>query len=66
MFIAKNNDLIVLAKKTREELEQALDFIIYTDIEETSINYQMYNGEYLTEEESGMLNKRLNALQNYT
>ena len=51
MFIAKNNDLIVLAKKTREELEQALDFIIYTDIEETSINYQMYNGEYLTEEE---------------
>ena len=25
MFIAKNNDLIILAKDTREELEQALD-----------------------------------------
>lgn len=51
MFIAKNNDLIVLAKDTREELEQSLKFMVYTSIEETDINYQLYNGEYLTPEE---------------
>lgn len=51
MFIAKNNDLIILAKDTREELEQALQLMVYTSIEETDINYQFYNGKYLTEEE---------------
>lgn len=51
MFIAKNNDLIILAKDTREELEQALQFIQYTAIEETSINYELYNGQYLTPEQ---------------
>lgn len=51
MFIAKNNELIVLAKNSREELEEALNFIVYTDIEETEIEYQLYNGEYLTPEE---------------
>ena len=51
MFIAKNNDLIIMAKDTREELEQALTLMVYTSIEETDINYQLYNGEYLTEEE---------------
>ena len=48
MFIAKNNDFIVLAKDTREELEQALQFMVYTSIEETNIDYRLYNGEYLT------------------
>ncbi len=51
MFIAKNNDLIILAKDTREELEQALQFMVYTSIEETGIEYELYDGEYLTEEE---------------
>ena len=51
MFIAKNNDLIILASQTREELEQQLQFIVYTDIEETDFEYQLYNGEYLTVEE---------------
>lgn len=51
MFIAKNNDLIILAKDTREELEQALKFIVYTSIEETEIEYELYNGSYLTKEE---------------
>lgn len=51
MFIAKNNDLIILAKETREELEQALKFMVYTDIEETDKNYILYNGSYVTEEE---------------
>ena len=51
MFIAKNNDLIILAKDTREESEQALKFMVYTSIEETQENYVLYNGQYLTEEE---------------
>ena len=51
MFIAKNNDLIILTASTREELENQLGFMVYTSIEETDINYQLYGGEYLTEEE---------------
>ena len=51
MFIAKNNNLIILAKETREELEQALQFMQYTAIKETDIDYQLYGGEYLTPEE---------------
>ena len=63
MFIAKNNDLIILAKETREELEQALKFMVYTDIEETDIEYELYNGEYLTPEEIAVKErKRLDAL----
>lgn len=63
MFIAKNNDLIILAKDTREELEQALQFMVYTAIEETDINYELYGGEYLTPEEIAVKErKRLDAL----
>lgn len=51
MYIAKNNDLIILAKDTREELEQALQFMVYTSVEETDIEYQFYGGEYLTVDE---------------
>ena len=51
MFIAKNNDLIILAKDTREELENALKYMVYTEIIETEENYQLYEGQYLTEAE---------------
>lgn len=51
MFIAKNNDLIILANNSRAELERQLQFMVYTSIEETETEYQLYNGEYLTEEE---------------
>lgn len=51
MWIAKNNDLIILAKNTREELEQALQFIVYTSIAETNKDYELYEGDYLTREE---------------
>lgn len=51
MFIAKNNDTIILARPTLEELEQSLQFMVYTSIEETDIDYQLYNGEYLTPEQ---------------
>ena len=63
MFIAKNNDLIVLAKDTKEELEQALQFMVYTSIEETDINYQLYGGEYLAPKEIEVKERqRLDAL----
>jgi len=51
MFIAKNEDLIILAKDTREELEEALKLMVYTSIEETEVEYELYEGEYLTQEE---------------
>lgn len=61
MFIAKNNDLIILAKETREELEQALQFMVYTSIEETDIEYELYNGVYLTKEEIAQKQKEARA-----
>lgn len=63
MFIAKNNDLIILAKETREELEQALQFMVYTSIEETDIEYTMYGGEYLTPEELETAQKQRRKLE---
>ena len=63
MFIAKNNNLIILARDTRAELEEALQFIVYTSVEETDIDYQLYNGEYLTPEEIAQREReRLNEL----
>lgn len=52
MFIAKNKDLIVLAKDTREELKQALQFLVYDTIEETSEKLQLVDGKYITEKEA--------------
>ena len=49
MYIAKNNDLIILAKDTRKELEQALEFMVYDTIEETDVNYTLVDGVYVTE-----------------
>ena len=47
MFIAKNKDLIILVKDTKEELLEALKFMVYDTIEETQENYILYNGKYL-------------------
>ena len=47
MFIAKDKNLIVLAKDTREALEKALICINYDTIEETQEQYILYNGKYL-------------------
>lgn len=63
MFTAKNNDLIILAKKSREELESALQFMVYTSIEETEEEYVLYEGSYITEEERQQKEReRINAL----
>ena len=61
MFIAKNNDLIVLARDTREELEAALKFMVYTDIEETDIDYVLYDGSYILEEEAEEIERQKEA-----
>lgn len=51
MFIAKNKDLIILAKDTKEELEKALLFMVYDTIEETQEKYVLVGGEYKNEQE---------------
>lgn len=66
MYIAKNNDLIVLAKETREELEAALQILEYTSIEETDINYISHNGQYITEEEFAQQEKERIAMLKLT
>lgn len=48
MYIAKNKDLIVMARNTREELEIAIKWMVYDTIEETEEVYELYNGSYLT------------------
>ena len=63
MFIAKNKDLIVLAKDTREKLEQALQFLVYDTIEETSEKLQLANGKYVTEQEAKQIERdKINSL----
>ena len=51
MFIAKKDGLIVQAKETREELKQALQLMVYDSVEETDVDYKLYEGSYLTDEE---------------
>ena len=51
MWIAKNNDLIVLVRDSKKELLKDLQLMQYTSVEETTENYTLYNGQYLTEEE---------------
>ena len=53
MFIAKNEDVIVLANEREDILLEMLDrsYMAYTSIEETDINYILHNGQYVTQEE---------------
>ncbi len=64
MYIAKNGDLIVLARETEDELLRDLKFIVYTKIEETSENYILHDGQYLTEEETLQSAKTLKQAEN--
>lgn len=52
MFIAKNKDHIILARDTKEDLLQALQFMVFTSIEETDKDYILYNGEYVPLDET--------------
>lgn len=63
MYIAKMNDKIFLARETMEELLQDLMSMNYAIVEETDIDYQMYDGEYRTPEEIEQLEQeRINNL----
>ena len=66
MFIAKNNDLIILVKETREELEQALQFMVYDTIEETDVNYTLVDGVYVTEAEQELKERERIAMLSLT
>lgn len=50
MFIAKQNDLIVLTGDSKEALESATLLMPNITIEETDIDYQNVDGEYVTPE----------------
>ncbi len=50
MFIAKQNDLIVLTGDSKEALESATLLMPNITIEETDIDYQNVGGEYVTPE----------------
>lgn len=50
MFLGYQNNKIVLTANTREELENT-PCMTFDRIEETDVNYTLYNGEYLTDEE---------------
>lgn len=50
MYIARQDDLIVLTGESREALEKATLLMPNTTIEETDIDYQNVNGEYVTPE----------------
>ena len=64
MFIAKYEDLIILAKETREELEQALRFMVFTEIVETEEKYVLVNGKYVVENEALILAKEQKQKEN--
>ena len=51
MFIAKNDDLIVMAADTQAELLEKLDCMVYSEILETTETYILHNGQYLPENE---------------
>ena len=57
MFIAKNKDLIILANDSLEALQKQLQFMVYTSIEETDIQYELVNGAYVTPEEKVIIEK---------
>ena len=52
MFIAKDKNLIILARNTLEELEQALNLMSYDSIEETDVEYTLVDGVYITADEA--------------
>lgn len=63
MYIAKMNGKVFLARETQEELLQDLMSMNYAIVEETDIDYQMYDGEYRTPEEIAELEQeRINNL----
>lgn len=62
MYIAKQGDIVIMARETLEELERDLGGGVVI-VEETDKEYEMYNGEYHTAEEiAQMEQERVNNL----
>lgn len=66
MFIAKNNDLIILADETKEALEEKLQFMVYTSIEETIDTYILVNGKYEKVDQALVIKKQEKQQENTT
>ena len=47
MFLGYQNEKVVLVANTKEELENA-PCMVFDKIEESSVDYELYNGEYIT------------------
>ena len=47
MFLGYQNEKIVLVANTKEELENT-PCMVFDKIEESSVDYELYNGEYIT------------------
>lgn len=62
MFIAKKDDAIIMAKETREELEESLKFMLFDTIEETNILYKLVGGTYLSEEKAEIKENEIASL----
>ena len=51
MFLGYQNEKVVLVADTKEELENA-PCMVFDKIEESSVDYELYNGEYMTSAEA--------------
>ena len=51
MFLGYQNEKIVLVADTREELANN-KFVFFDRIEESEVDYELYDGEYITVEEA--------------
>ena len=65
MFIAKNNDLIVLVTETKEELLEKIGFGYYTEIVEADEQYVLLSsGNYVLESEALEITKEQKQKEN--
>lgn len=62
MFLGYQNNKIILTADTREELENA-PCMTFDSIEETDVNYTLYNGEYLTPAEVEVKEKEAHKIE---
>jgi hypothetical protein len=51
MFLGYQNEKIVLVANTKEELENT-PCMVFDKIEETAVDYELYNGEYMPSAEA--------------
>lgn len=51
MYLGIQNEKIVLVGNTREELENT-PCMVFDKIEESAVDYELYNGEYMTSSEA--------------